>query len=113
MSFSGSVVLVKKIFKYDPTPFLHFCSYLPFEENLALNLNNLEFSLPKDILYQVGNWLSGCGDEIKKKSSVFLLFRYYRITGYFSGNLILALLTAVLVTLKIINANKTFKISIN
>jgi hypothetical protein len=23
----------------DPTPFLHFCNYLPFEEDLALNLN--------------------------------------------------------------------------
>jgi hypothetical protein len=35
------------------------------------------------------------------------------LTGYFSGNLILAVLAVVLVTLKIINANKTFTISIN
>jgi hypothetical protein len=37
----------------DPTPFLHFCDYLPFEEDLALSLNNLEFPLPKDDLYHV------------------------------------------------------------
>jgi hypothetical protein len=37
----------------DPTPFLHFCDYLPFEEELALYLNKLEFPLPKDKLYQV------------------------------------------------------------
>jgi hypothetical protein len=29
---------------------LHFCDYLPFEEDLALNLNNLESPLPKDDL---------------------------------------------------------------
>jgi hypothetical protein len=33
--------------------FLHFCGYLPFEEDLALSLNNLEFPLPKDDLFQV------------------------------------------------------------
>jgi hypothetical protein len=33
----------------------HFCDYLPFEEDLALYLNNLEFSLSKDDLHQV--WL--------------------------------------------------------
>jgi hypothetical protein len=38
-----------------PTPFLHFCNYLPFEEDLALNLNNLEFPLSKHNLCQV--WL--------------------------------------------------------
>jgi hypothetical protein len=37
----------------DPIPFLHFCDYLPFEENLALYLNKLAFSSPKDNLYQV------------------------------------------------------------
>jgi hypothetical protein len=36
-------VLVKKIFINDPTPFLHFCNYLPFEKDLALNFNNLQF----------------------------------------------------------------------
>jgi hypothetical protein len=33
----------------------HFCDYLPFEQDLALYLNNLEFPLPKNDLYQV--WL--------------------------------------------------------
>jgi hypothetical protein len=51
MTYSGSVVL-KKILN-EPTPFLHFCNYLPFEEDLALYLNNLEFLLPKDDLCQV------------------------------------------------------------
>ena len=31
----------------------HFCDYLPFEEDLALYLNNLESPLPKDDLCQV------------------------------------------------------------
>jgi hypothetical protein len=54
----GLLVLEKKIFfsiniLNDPTPFLHFCDYLPFEEDLALYLLNLESPLPKDDLYQV------------------------------------------------------------
>jgi hypothetical protein len=40
----------------DPNPFLHFCDYLPFEEDLDLYLNKLEFPLPKNNLYQV--WLN-------------------------------------------------------
>jgi hypothetical protein len=48
----GLVVLEKKILN-DPTPFLHFCDYLPFEEDMALYLNKLEFPSPKDNLYQV------------------------------------------------------------
>jgi hypothetical protein len=40
-------------FLNDPTPFLHFCDYLPFEEDLALYLNKLELPLPKDSLYLV------------------------------------------------------------
>jgi hypothetical protein len=52
MTYSGSVVLKKKILN-EPTPFLHFCDYLPFEEDLALYSNNLEFPLPKDDLCQV------------------------------------------------------------
>jgi hypothetical protein len=51
MTYSGSVVL-EKIFN-SPTQFLHFCDYLPFEEVMALYLNNLEFPLPMDDLYQV------------------------------------------------------------
>jgi hypothetical protein len=38
----------------DSTPFLHFCDYIPFEEGLAFNLNNLEFPLPKDSLIEIG-----------------------------------------------------------
>ena len=33
----------------------YFCDYLPFEKDLALDLYNFEFPLPKDDLYQV--WL--------------------------------------------------------
>jgi hypothetical protein len=54
MTHSGSVVLEKKIFKWTH-PFLLFCDYLPFEEDLALYSNNLESPLPKDDLCQV--WL--------------------------------------------------------
>jgi hypothetical protein len=48
MSSSGSVVLGKKIIKL-PNPFLHFCNYLPFEKDLALNLNNLNSLYPRMI----------------------------------------------------------------
>jgi hypothetical protein len=48
----GPVVLEKKILN-DPIPFLHFCDYLPFEKDLALYLNKLQFPSPKDTLYQV------------------------------------------------------------
>jgi hypothetical protein len=40
MTYSGSVVLEKKIFKW-PHPTFAFLDYLPFEEDLALYLNNL------------------------------------------------------------------------
>ena len=40
-------------FSMTPPHFLHFCNYLPFEEDMALNLNNLESPLPKDDLCQV------------------------------------------------------------
>jgi hypothetical protein len=45
--------LWRRRFLNDPIPFLHFCDYLPFEEDLALYLNKLEFPLPKDSLYEV------------------------------------------------------------
>jgi hypothetical protein len=35
MTYSGSVVLEKKIYKW-PNPIFAFLDYLPFEENLAL-----------------------------------------------------------------------------
>jgi hypothetical protein len=34
-------------FLNDPTKFLYFCDYLPFEDDLALYLNKLEFPSPK------------------------------------------------------------------
>jgi hypothetical protein len=37
----------------DLAKLLHSYDYLPFEEDLALYLNNLEFPLPKSDLYQV------------------------------------------------------------
>jgi hypothetical protein len=52
MSYSGSVVpKVKKISMTPPNFCIFIC--LPFEEDLALYLNNLKFPLPKDDLYQV------------------------------------------------------------
>jgi hypothetical protein len=63
----------------DPTQFLHFCDYLPFEEDLALHLNKLELPSPKDNLYQV--WLKLACWFWRRffffNFSVFLLFRYY------------------------------------
>jgi hypothetical protein len=54
LSYPCSVVLDAKKFN-DLTNFLYFCDYLPFEDDLALYLYNLESPLPKDNLYQV--WL--------------------------------------------------------
>jgi hypothetical protein len=39
----------RRRFLNDTTPFLHFCDYLPLEEDLALYLNSLEFPLSKDM----------------------------------------------------------------
>jgi hypothetical protein len=50
----GPVVLEKKIFRWHH-PIFTFLWLSPFEEGLALYLNKLEFSSPKDDLYQV--WL--------------------------------------------------------
>jgi hypothetical protein len=45
----------RRKFLNDPIPFLHFCDYLPFEEDLqlVLYLNKTEFPSPKNNLYQV------------------------------------------------------------
>jgi hypothetical protein len=40
-------------FLNDPTPFLHFCDYLPYKEDLYLYLNKLELPSSKDNLYHV------------------------------------------------------------
>jgi hypothetical protein len=42
-----------KRFLNDPIAFFEFCVYLPFEEDLALYLNKLQFPSSKDNLYQV------------------------------------------------------------
>jgi hypothetical protein len=62
----------------------HFCDNLPFEEDLALYLNKLEFPSTKDNLYQVWLILAGWFWRFLKKFSVFLLFRYHLPlkTGY-------------------------------
>jgi hypothetical protein len=43
----------RRRFLNDPTLFLDFCDYLAFENDLALDLYNFEFPLPKNDLYQV------------------------------------------------------------
>jgi hypothetical protein len=72
MSYSDTVVLEKKIFKL-PHPIFQFCNHLPFEEDLALYLNNSESHLPKDDLHQV--WL--------KLASWFWRGRFLNILVYF------------------------------
>jgi hypothetical protein len=46
------LILFKEDFSITPT-YLAFRNYHPFEENLAVYLNNFEFPLSKDVLYQV------------------------------------------------------------
>jgi hypothetical protein len=49
-----SHVVLEKTILERPTPFsFYFRGYLPFEEDLALYINKLEFPSPKDNLYQV------------------------------------------------------------
>jgi hypothetical protein len=43
--------LWRRRFLNDPITFLHFCDYLPLEEDLALYVNKLEFPLPKNNVY--------------------------------------------------------------
>jgi hypothetical protein len=78
LSFSAFVVL-EKIFLNDPTQFLHFCDYLSFDEDLALDLYNFRFPLPKNGLYQV--WLKLAFSFWRRGSYKivieYLLFRYY------------------------------------
>jgi hypothetical protein len=44
---------VTRIYLNDSTLILHVCYYLPFEEDLTLDLYKFEFILPKNDLYQV------------------------------------------------------------
>jgi hypothetical protein len=77
----GPVVLEKMILK-DPIPFLHFCDYLPFEEDLVLYFNKRESPLSRDTLYQVWlNLASWFWRRFLKMFSVFLLFCYYLPIG--------------------------------
>jgi hypothetical protein len=66
-------------FLYDPTPCLHFCDYLPFEEDLSLYLNKIELPSSKDNLYQ-DSLNFACWFWRRRSSkmfSAFLLFRYH------------------------------------
>jgi hypothetical protein len=74
---SSGPVLLEKISKWFH-PIFAFCDYFPFEKYLALYCNNLEFSIPKNDLYQV--WLKLAHwfwERFLKISIVFLFFRYY------------------------------------
>jgi hypothetical protein len=46
----------RRRFLNDSTPFLHFCAYLPLEEDMVLYLNKFESSSPEDNLCQI--WLN-------------------------------------------------------
>ena len=58
--------------------FLLFGRYLPLENGMALNLNELEFPSFKGSFFKFGwNWPSGSGEELFLISSVYL--RYFVI----------------------------------
>jgi hypothetical protein len=55
----------------------HFCDYLPFEEELALSFNNLEFPFPKVIYTKFDrNWPAGSGEDFLKFSVYFNSFAF-------------------------------------
>ena len=65
----------------DPIPFLHFCDYLPFEEDLVLYLNKLEFTLSKNNLYQV--WLNlACWFCRRRFLKISVYFYYFVIISH-------------------------------
>jgi hypothetical protein len=51
---------IRRKYKNDLILFLHFCDYPPFEEDLDLHLNKLEFPSCKICLYQVWLKLASC-----------------------------------------------------
>jgi hypothetical protein len=53
-------VYIEKIFSRTSKTPTYFCDYLPFENDLTLDLYNFEFPLPKDDLYQVLLKLACC-----------------------------------------------------
>jgi hypothetical protein len=73
----------RRTFLDDPTPFLHFCNYLPFKikmfnvfllfcyylplgKRVPFHLNNLESPTLKMICAKSGqNWPSGSGEEVE------------------------------------------------
>ena len=59
----------------------HF--YLLFEKDMAFILNNLEFPLPKDNLYQVWMKLATGSEEDFKKISMY--FYYFAIISPWKG----------------------------
>jgi hypothetical protein len=75
---------------------------LPYSEVVSLPLES--------ILNKISRYEADLSDSVV---SFISSSSGYRITGYFSGNLIWTLLAIVLVMLKMINANKTFTISMN
>jgi hypothetical protein len=52
MTYSYSVGLEKNNLN-DPTPLLHFCNYLPVEEDMPIHFINLEVPLPKEGFFKV------------------------------------------------------------
>jgi hypothetical protein len=74
LSFSGQVVVLKKIFFL----FLHFffwCDNLPSEDDLALYLNNFAFPLHKDALYQI--WLKLTSLFWRRFLKIFSVFFFF------------------------------------
>jgi hypothetical protein len=54
---------------------LNVLDYLPFEEDLALYLNKLEFPHPRIICTKFDRiWLAGSGEDLKKISVYFYSF---------------------------------------
>jgi hypothetical protein len=64
----------RRRFLNDPTPFLHFCNYLPFEDDLALYLSNLNLLHPRIICTNFDwIWPADSGEKDFKK---FLVYFY-------------------------------------
>jgi hypothetical protein len=71
----------RRSFLNAPTPFLHFCNYLPFEEDLVIYLKKLDFPLPKVDWYQF--WLKLACWFLKKRflkcQCIFTIFYYFHL----------------------------------
>jgi hypothetical protein len=64
-SFSGFVVCEKRILKW-LYPFVHFCDYLPFEEDMAFDLYNFKIRLYLKMIWTKfdWNWAAGSWEDI-------------------------------------------------